>query len=100
MQICQDLKSDQWKVYRDETQKIPYAVNQGLREWVGYDDEISLKAKTDFLKAKGLGGVMVWTIDTDDFRGLCGKGKYPLLKTLSRELNHGMIEINIQVGVN
>jgi chitinase len=36
-----------------------------------------------------LGGGMVWSIDTDDFKGLCGDGKYPLLKTISGELNGG-----------
>lgn len=38
--------------------------------------------KVEYAKAHNLGGVMVWSIETDDFRGICGE-KYPLLKTLN-----------------
>jgi chitinase len=79
------LKVDQWTIHRDADQKIPYAVKGN--QWIGYDDVQSIKDKVAFLKSKGLGGGMVWSIDTDDFKGLCGHGKYPLLKTISGELN-------------
>ncbi|CAG2178751.1 unnamed protein product, partial [Oppiella nova] len=40
-----------------------------------------------YLKGKGLGGAIVWSIDTDDFHGNCGGRKHPLMKTISTELN-------------
>ncbi len=81
------MKDGQWKVTREPIQKVPYAVKGN--QWIGFDDVQSLKDKVAFLKSKGLGGGMVWSIDTDDFRGLCGHGKFPLLKTISGDLNGG-----------
>ena len=81
------MNSGGWQVHRDDTQKVPYAVNGN--QWIGFDDEQSIKDKVNFAKSRGLGGGMVWSIDTDDFHGSCGKGKFPLLKTIAHELNEG-----------
>ena len=44
----------------------PYMFNED--KWVSYDNERSIRLKADFAWEKKLGGVMVWSIETDDFK--------------------------------
>lgn len=85
-QICAMIKGG-WNVEWNDTQKVPYAYH--ANQWIGYDNVKSLTEKVKFLKQHNLGGGMVWSVDTDDFSGHCGEGKYPLLKTISSLLNNG-----------
>mgnify|MGYP001796413664 CR=1 FL=1 len=39
------------------------------RQWVSYDNEISITMKCNFVKKHGLGGAMIWSLDFDDFTG-------------------------------
>lgn len=38
-----------------------------------------------------LGGAMIWSLDLDDYRNVCGQGNYPLLGTIMKTLgeSHG-----------
>lgn len=56
-------------------------------QWVSYDDKTTTKKKVDYVKEQNLGGMMVWTLDTDDFRNKCSEGTYPILKTIKDNLN-------------
>ena len=68
----------------DSEQQVPFAYKQD--QWVGFDDERSLKTKVEWLRTLGFGGVMLWSVDLDDFRGSCGMGKYPLLNAINSGL--------------
>lgn len=76
-EICYNIQTKGWTRKWEDTQKGPYAYKDN--QWVGYEDEQSLKVKLDYIQSKNLGGVMFWSIETDDFANLCGKGKNPLL---------------------
>jgi chitinase len=43
--------------------------------------------QVDYAKQYGLGGVLVWGVETDDFNGICKEGPYPLLNTVKENLN-------------
>lgn len=87
-EICQIINVG-WHIQWDETAQVPFAYKED--QWITYDDKKSIQKKLDFLVEKKLGGAMVWSIDTDDFKGLCHEGKYPLLKQISKVLNKGKL---------
>ncbi|CAK8691283.1 unnamed protein product [Clavelina lepadiformis] len=55
-------------------------------QWISYDDESSHKTKINFMRSKGLGGIMVWALDNDDFNGKFTGQRYPLLRSIYHEL--------------
>ncbi|CAG0897863.1 unnamed protein product [Darwinula stevensoni] len=88
-EICEmqdDLGDDFQRVWV-ESIKAPYVVYKE-DQWMSYDDLESFKYKLDFLEERQLGGGMVWSIETDDFRGKCsGSGdKNPLIRYASSRL--------------
>lgn len=60
------------KVYDTETcSPYIYAVN----EWISYEDERSISCKTNYVKEMGYGGVMIFSLNTDDYSSYCDYGQ-------------------------
>ncbi len=70
----------------------PYAHHGNF--WVGYDDVNAVQDKAIFVSEEELGGVMFWTIDNDDFRGVCDDRPFPLIEAAKEAL---YARINSQV---
>jgi len=47
-----------------------------------------------WIKDNGFGGIMVWALDLDDFRGSCGGEKFPLMVAIGQELGENVIPNN------
>lgn len=84
-QLCEKFERELWNIYYDDISKVPYAV-QG-RNWISFDDVDSLTIKIEYALKFNISGAMIWSIETDDFRGTCSDGKYPLLRAVNRALN-------------
>lgn len=109
--ICSGMNSTNgWRTYllSENAEKYTY---KGI-QWISYDDPDTVKQKVKFtpffgfllfllifypfpLKAKyvvqnGLGGVMFWSIDTDDFLGECYSQPYPLLAAANKALGNSL----------
>lgn len=93
-EICDLLRSGATLVW-DNEQMVPYAYKDD--QWVGFDDQRSLKLKVQWLKQAGYGGVMVWSVDLDDFKGTCTGNSYPLLTAIKEELK-GYKVANLEVA--
>ncbi|XP_001599305.1 chitinase-like protein Idgf4 [Nasonia vitripennis] len=48
--------------------------------WVGFEDPETAGNKALYAKAKGLGGVAIYDLSLDDFRGVCNGDKFPIVK--------------------
>ncbi|KAL5275103.1 Cht6 family protein [Megaselia abdita] len=85
-EICQNLKEDSdWTVVQPNPKAMgPYAFK--LNQWVGYDDEAIARKKAEYVVEQGLGGIMFWSLDNDDFRGSCTGKPYPIIEAAKEAL--------------
>ena len=82
--MCHYIKKDNWTRGWSREHQVPYAYKD--TQWVGYDDEESIKIKVDYIIKYCLGGAMVWSIDLDDFKNICSDKPYPLTRLISVNL--------------
>lgn len=81
-EICESEMNSQWSVVWDDDCEAPYAY-QG-NQWVSYDNAKSIAIKCKLAAKLNLGGVMMWSIETDDFQGICSRKKFPLLSVVNK----------------
>lgn len=79
-EICEKTE-DLWQAGRD---KIGSYLKRG-DQWIGYEDNISVKVKAAFVRSKDLGGVSLSFLDLDDALGICGE-PWPLLYAATNAL--------------
>ncbi|MFB1051495.1 glycosyl hydrolase family 18 protein [Paraliobacillus sp. JSM ZJ581] len=60
------VNQEGYKYYWDDVAKVPYLYNEDLGVFVSFDNVESLTEKTRLVKEKGLGGMMIWDLGTDD----------------------------------
>uniref|UniRef100_A0A182NGV2 GH18 domain-containing protein n=1 Tax=Anopheles dirus TaxID=7168 RepID=A0A182NGV2_9DIPT len=109
-EVCEELKRNpsDWQLTWDPaaSEMVATKSNGSMSQVVVYDSTRSIANKVRFAVRQKLAGLMVWSVDTDDFNGLCApeedtyrdfadrnqvalaipppvSGKYPLLKTIS-----------------
>lgn len=87
-EFCQEEET--WTKDYDKIGKCPYAYKSN--QWVGYEDSQSLKIKMDWMRSEKYGGAMIWALDLDDYRGVCGE-KDALFNTLYAGLENYNVRI-------
>lgn len=77
----------------NDTLKSPWLWNDQKKVFLSTETEESLKAKTDYINAQGLGGVMIWELAGDygwDAKANSGKGEYNMGQTLISDLYNNL----------
>nr|XP_053631344.1 probable chitinase 10 [Cherax quadricarinatus] len=77
-ECCLAHKKEGWTKVNGEGG--PYLIKGD--QWVGYDDVDAVVRKAEYAVSRGLAGVMVWDVATDDFGNYCGLGNNPLLTAI------------------
>ena len=87
-EICVNIANNGWTKVTDSTGfHGPYAYNGN--QWVGYDDTAIAAVKAQYIVDNNLGGAMFWDLPSDDFKNLCGEGKYPIVSTVHNTVSRG-----------
>jgi chitinase len=50
----------------EPTAKVPWLYDATSGNWISYDDPQSVRAKVDYVREQGLGGVVIWELGADD----------------------------------
>ncbi|XP_076044172.1 chitinase-3-like protein 1 [Oratosquilla oratoria] len=82
-EICEYQSKGNWTVVHDPDLCEPYTYHSGNNIWCGYDDPESAFIKARFAKNLGYAGLMVWTIDTDDFQSSCSGRSFDMIRTMT-----------------
>lgn len=95
-EICAELDKNagDWQLSWDESSSTPYAVRG--KQVISFDNPDSIDIKVRFGMKKGIGGMMVWALDTDDFLGSCSQAtshdNFPLLRAINKALVESLEE--------
>ncbi|XP_042855923.1 chitinase-3-like protein 1 isoform X2 [Penaeus japonicus] len=81
-EICEMQRENEWTVVKDPDMNEPYAYYEGNKIWCGYEDAMSMWVKGQYARSQGLAGMMVWSLETDDFSGSCSGRPYNLIRTM------------------
>ncbi|KAK3083195.1 hypothetical protein FSP39_016475 [Pinctada imbricata] len=82
-EMCSLLRTSGFSTHWDQGHAMTYALKGN--QWFGYETERSVKTKVEYAMNLGLGGVMFWSLDIDDFTGnYCKRGRYPLLTAIAK----------------
>ncbi|XP_042240538.1 acidic mammalian chitinase-like isoform X1 [Homarus americanus] len=81
-EFCYNLKMhpDVWVIKTAEGMNEPYAYYEKL--WCCYENHTSVAIKANYAKEHNLAGMMVWSLDLDDYQGKCHDRNFDLIRTM------------------
>uniref|UniRef100_A0A224YVL7 Chitinase n=1 Tax=Rhipicephalus zambeziensis TaxID=60191 RepID=A0A224YVL7_9ACAR len=84
VEACRKLNYYKWTRKWVNSAGMAY-LHQG-DQWISYEDGNSAEEKANWFRSQGMGGVFVWSLDTDDYSGDCVGELFPLATSVFRAL--------------
>jgi len=86
-EICKFISNQKAKTIFDHETRTPYSYH--YKNWISFDNENSVAYKAEFATSLGLGGAMVFSLNTDDYNGssVCSSSVFPLTSRIKLVLN-------------
>uniref|UniRef100_T1J3B5 Protein kinase domain-containing protein n=1 Tax=Strigamia maritima TaxID=126957 RepID=T1J3B5_STRMM len=78
-QVCDMLHKGAERIFDNET-LVPYVYQD--KNWISYEDQISMTYKAEWVVSQNFSGVMTWNLNSDDWGAHCGGVQFPLHKIL------------------
>ena len=73
-----------WETNWSSSENCPYAFSGD--KWVTFENEESIEKKANYAKEKKLGGILIYSVEFDNFKGENGQEKFPLVKAARKVL--------------
>ncbi|KAI3385274.1 hypothetical protein SNEBB_002725 [Seison nebaliae] len=84
-QMCLKLKRGEFiRVWNSES-KVPYSYSK--RQWVSYEDELSVFYKAQWVKDNYFSGAFSFSLNCDDYGRTCSNVTFPLHRIIKKTLN-------------
>uniref|UniRef100_A0A1I8PB15 GH18 domain-containing protein n=1 Tax=Stomoxys calcitrans TaxID=35570 RepID=A0A1I8PB15_STOCA len=99
-EMCTTIHNNTAEYHYDPVTVASFSIEDGT-VLTGFESDQSFAVKIGFVIEYDLGGLMIWTIDNDDFTGKCGE-KFRLLKLIKYclESNYGYIKCTTYLPVD
>ncbi|CAH1961842.1 unnamed protein product [Acanthoscelides obtectus] len=89
--VCQFLNTNRVTPVFDMDTKSSYASK--YYEWISFDNQQSLTYKAEYIRDNGFGGAMVYSLNSDDWKGACKQGEFPLVESVRKVLEAGKVDV-------
>ncbi|KAL5237863.1 hypothetical protein ACI65C_005273 [Semiaphis heraclei] len=87
-QTCNFISSINVSTVFDDDTKTPYSYYKN--DWISYDNPLSLALKAEYANSLDLGGVMLFSLNADDYNAssICSSSVFPLTTIIKKALNN------------
>lgn len=83
-ELCDLINKNSWPVLVAEGCNEPYTYSAAYQKiWCSFENHDSVAIKAQYAKDNNLAGLMVWSLETEDFHGYCSSRPYDLIKTMN-----------------